>query len=252
MSKRPAFKILPLGIGNFFAAKHFNTSMLILAGKEKILVDCPEPFRRMCQAAERKSGVKIDMAKLNHIVLTHLHGDHCNGLEAFGFWRKFHNENAPPPNIYTVHAAADRLWLKLSASMSHAFSPPLGLDNKYQLKDFYSVHATEFGEKFEVCGVEFETRQTIHMIPCFGFRAVYQGRKFGYSCDTAFDQGMIDFLEPCDLIFHECDRGLHTHLELLEALPRSIRRKMRLIHLNDDFEGSALIRSAKEGKIYDV
>lgn len=249
---RANFEVLPLGTGNFFPTKRFNTSLLLCAGKETIVVDCPEPFRRMCALAAKKSGRKIDLEKLNNIVLTHLHGDHCNGLEAFGFWRKFHNDAAPHPVIHTSAHAAQLLWRKLSPSMGHAFSPPLGLDNRYDISDYYEVHGHEIGDKFDVCGVEFETRATIHMIPCFGFRAVFKGRKFGYSCDTAYDPGMIDFLADCDLIFHECDHGLHTHLEPLEALPKSIRKKMHLIHLPDDFKGSRLIPTAKEGKIYKV
>lgn len=252
MSKTTPFEVLPLGTGNFFPAKRFNTSFLLYVGKEMILVDCPDPFRRMCALAEKKSGRKIDIAKINNIILTHLHSDHCNGLEALGFWRKFHNEDAPHPNIHTSSHVAENLWRKLSASMSHAYSPPLGLDNRYELKDYYNVSGHEFGDKFEVSGVEFETRKTIHMVPCFGFRAVHKKRKFGYSCDTAFDPGMIDFLADCDLIFHECDKGLHTHLDLLEALPRAIRKKMHLVHLPDDFKGSRLIKTAKEGKIYQV
>ena len=37
------------------------------------------------------------------------------------------------------------------------------------------------------------------------------GRTFGYSCDTAFDPGLIEFLAPADLILHETNLGpAHT------------------------------------------
>ncbi len=216
------------------------------------MVDCPEPFFRIMDQATRKSGRKIDPAKIDDIVLTHLHGDHCNGLEGFGFWKRFHVGAKNPPKIFTSKPVARDLWKKLSPAMGKAVAPALGMNQRYKLGDFYCVHAFDFGEKFKVGGIEFETRRTIHSVPCFAFRAEYAGRRLGYSCDTAFDPKLIAFLEPCDLIFHECDKGFHTSIKLLETLPRDVREKMRLVHLNDEFRGSRRIRSASEGKIYRV
>ena len=82
--------------------------------------------------------------------------------------------------------------------------------------------------------------------------AEFGGRRFGYSCDTTFDPEHVAFLEPADLIFHECDEGYHSSLEDLEALPEATRAKMRLVHLNDDFNGSSKVEAAEEGKLYRV
>jgi ribonuclease BN (tRNA processing enzyme) len=246
------FEVIPLGTGNFFSTRRFCTSLVLCAGRDMILVDCPDPFFRICARASRKSGRSIDPAGLDDVVLTHMHGDHSNGLEGFGFWRKFHNGSGRKPRIHTSHAVAGVLWSKLSAAMAGGKMPGDLQSDPYDLSTFFELSPHEFGETFEVRGVKFETRRTIHSIPCFGFRATFAGRMFGYSCDTAFDPALIDFLSPCDLIFHETDEGIHTPLERLEELPRDLRGKMRLVHLNDQFAGSRAIRAAKEGKIYRI
>lgn len=251
MTATARFEVMPLGTGNFFASRRYSTSLLLFAGENTILVDCPDPIFRMLAEAGDRSGRELDPNSFDHIILTHLHGDHSNGLEGFGYWRKFLGNGRPMPIIHTSREAAEALWPKLSASMGEAVLPGRPREH-YGLADYFDVRAHAFGEKFEVCGVEFETRRTLHSIPTFGFRATFAGRRFGYSCDTSYDPDHIAFLEPCDLIFHETDHGIHTPLEKLEALPEPTRKKMRLIHLSDDFMGSSKIEAAEEGRVYSV
>ena len=252
MTEPASFEVIPLGVGNFWSTIRYHTSLLLQAGDESILVDCPEPFFRMCAEAGERAGRKIDPAEINHVVVTHLHGDHCNGLEGFGLWRKFVAGNNVRPHIYTSNAAAGRLWDKLSVSMGEGSVPPDLETTKYEMVDFFQLHAYDMGESFEAGGVRFETRRTLHSIPCFALRCTFAGRKLGYSCDTSYDPELIAFLESCDLIFHECDEGIHTAQSDLEALPESVRKKMRLVHLDDGFAGSSKIEAAEEGKVYRV
>lgn len=251
MSSPATFEVIPLGVGNFFSTLRYNTSLLLIASGKQVLIDLPDPFFRMCAEASKASGREINPDQLDHIMITHIHGDHTNGLEAFGFWRKFVGKKGKVPTIHTTNAVADILWQKLSGSMAHAELPPDGEIQDFELKDYYRVERFEFGDTVEVCGIEFETRRTMHSVPCYGFRATHGGRRFGYSCDTYFDPEMIAFLEPCDLIFHECDFGMHTAQGSLEELPEPLRKKIRLIHLNDDFTGST-IEASEQGKVYRV
>ncbi len=248
-----SFEVIPLGTGNSFCRSRFHTSLLLAADEGLVLVDCPEPFFRMCHEAEQKSGRRVDPASILDIVLTHLHSDHCSGLESLGFWRRFAANGTAPPRIHTVRAVGSALWDRLAPAMAEAMIYPGGIRETYTLEDYYTLHQYEFGETFEAGGIKIETRQTQHFIPTFGFRATYAGRRFGYSCDTLFDREHIRFLEPCDLIFHECDVGrMHTRLEELEALPAPLRAKIRLIHLSDDFVGSSKLEAAEPGRVYRV
>lgn len=251
MSSDAALEVLPLGTGNYVATERFPTSLLIMAGDLQILVDCPEPFMRMCKRAAQKSGRRVDPAGFRHIVLTHLHGDHCNGLEAFGFWRKF-AVGGELPRIHTSKAVAEKLWQRLEPAMGSARIPYNDHTEYFELGDYYQLSSYEFGDRFEIGGVEIVTRQTLHSVPCFGLRASFGGRTFGYSCDTAFDPEHIEFLKDSDLIFHEAGSGMHTDITKLEALPEEIRRKMRVIHLEDEFEGSDKLEAVEQGRVYRV
>jgi ribonuclease BN (tRNA processing enzyme) len=252
LSGPSTFEVIPLGNGNFNTSTRFATSLLLIAGGRPILIDCPDPIFRMCSEAEGKSGRKIDPGLIDDIVITHLHGDHSNGLESLGFWRRFSHERGVRPHIYTSDAVREKLWQKLEPAMGRAMIPGETEEQVHQLEDYYEVSSCGFGERFSIGEVEFETRRTLHSIPCFGFRAAYRGRCFGYSCDTAFEQAHIDFLAGSDLIFHETGEGFHTSLESLEALPEAIRRKMVLVHLDDGFPGSQKIQVAEVSRVYTV
>ena len=79
-------------------------------------------------------------------------------------------------------------------------------------------------------------RFTKHPIPAVGFVIKDKDRTLGWSGDTPFEQAHVDWLNQADLIVHESNVApAHTPIESLNPLPPSVRAKMRLIHLQDDF-----------------
>ena len=90
-----------------------------------------------------------------------------------------------------------------------------------------------------------ECRRTIHSVPTYALRVTVGKRVFGYSTDTAFDPGLIEWLAPADLIVHEATTlehtGVHTPYVKLAALPESLRSKMRLTHYPDEFDVEASV-----------
>jgi ribonuclease BN (tRNA processing enzyme) len=73
------------------------------------------------------------------------------------------------------------------------------------------------------------------------------------SGDTAFDQDLIAWLAPCDLIIHESNLGpAHTPYESLAALPRELRARMRVTHLPDGFELDAAVQPLRQGEPLEV
>lgn len=232
--------LLALGVGNAFTRRFFPSSLLLVAGRRAVLVDCPAPLRRILGDAGRTHGLDIDIADIGHVVLTHLHGDHCNGIEEFGFYA-FHELGGRRAHLYLLPEVAGPLWEnRLSASMGNVMKPAEARAAEKALETYFQVHTWEQGAAHRLAGggpaIEFRIRRTRHSLPCLAFRATFEGRTLGYSADTAHDPELIDFLAPADLIIHETGPGgNHTPLEELARLPEALRRKMRLIHAPDDY-----------------
>ena len=78
-------RMLVLGVGDAFTRLHFGTSALLEGPEGFVLLDCPDLVHRALHEASAKAGWDVDVMSISDILLTHLHGDHCNGLESFGF-----------------------------------------------------------------------------------------------------------------------------------------------------------------------
>ena len=241
-------RILITGIGDAFTRLHFSTGCLIEAPGGLVMIDCADLVHRVLHEASGKSGWKIDASKIDHILLTHLHGDHANGLESFGFHRRFIGSKLglPQPSIHTHAKAADRLWEKLSPAMDGG--------GQNTLETYYDLNLLEFESTNHIAGLEVRIRQTQHPIPTIGLLISDGKSTLGWSGDTPYEQAHIDWLSEADLIVHECNLGAaHTHIEQLNALPQTLRQKTRLIHLPDSFDTSNtdLIRLV-EGEVLEI
>ena len=180
------------------------------------------------------------------------HGDHVNGLECFGFYKRFVERQRP--TLCMAEPVRAELWdgrlraamrqLKAAAGESHALT----------LDDYFDIRVLRPGGPEQVGPFQIEIRPTIHHIPCYALRIIARGRTLAYSCDTSFDPALIEWLASgSDLIVHETNYGTHTPYESLLALPADIRRRMRLIHYPDDFDvGRSQIECLQQGMLYDV
>ena len=69
-----------------------------------------------------------------------------------------------------------------------------------------------------------------------------------------FEPAHIEWLSEADVIVHESNVGdAHTPIETLNELPDALRRKLRLIHLPDEFDpGVTDIEVLTEGAVIDL
>lgn len=244
--------LVPLGAGDAFTRVFYNSSFLLVAKERVILVDCPSPLRRVLHEASRKSHLDIDVPDIGHIVLTHLHGDHCGGMEELGYYKHYVSRQERP-HLYLLEELIQPLWEnRLKAGMGGSAAAPRMLEN------FFQPHRWAEGQTFRLANtepdLEFEVFRTRHSVPCVGLRVRYGMYSIGYSGDGEFDPARIDFLKDCDLIVHECgETPNHTRLEDLKGLPKQLRDKMLLIHVPDDFRYfESDIPVASEGAVYEA
>lgn len=170
--------VLPLGIGNAFTRRYFNSSMVLLCGGRVHLIDAPAPLRHMLDRASASAGLPgLDIDSIDSLLLTHLHGDHCNGVEELGFWRRFHSR-AKKPDLFMLPELVRPLWeQRLSASMLTESEP----GGPASLETYFNVHPATPGSVLNLGteGLEVEVRYTIHFIPCIGIRARWRAVPWG-------------------------------------------------------------------------
>jgi ribonuclease BN (tRNA processing enzyme) len=273
------------GVGDAFTERYHNASFCIEEPESglRLQIDCPPAYPRVLADYRRVSGQALRVDDIDHLLLTHLHGDHCGGTEAYLFLRRF--VIGRKPTLLGAPEVLDELWpgrlrggmeqLLLSApewtaealaDRSAAGTPEAGDDrallrepggplrqlglSDYTARQDLSPGVTRLGP------LRIERRFTRHHIPTTALRISVAGRArplLGYSADTAFDPDLIDWLAEAELVIHETNFGVHTPLRSLLLLPESLRARMRLIHYPDSLAPeSCPIRCLTEGELLEI
>lgn len=250
------FRFVPLGVGDAFTALHYSTCLALEAvtadARSMVLVDCPHPIQKMMREASLASGVEITPKRIDAVFLTHLHADHCSGLEGLGYWTFFVEKRRLP--LYLHRDVLAELWQgHLAAGMSQLL-PGVGKPLVHMgLHDYFDVHLLDDDAEVTCGPFTLECRKTIHHVPTTALRIRAGGRTLGHSADTAFDPSLIEWLSPADLVVHETNYGVHTPYADLAALPAELRAKLRLVHYPDDFDlAASTIEPLYEGRVYEV
>lgn len=246
-------KALIIGIGDAFTRLHFGSSAVIQAPRGLVLIDCPDPIHRALFEAHQKSGWPVEVNRIDDLIITHLHGDHCNGLESFGFYRRIGRMRIPSltrPRLHVTQPVADRVWQKLAPAMDSA----MGDRQPSRLQDYYDVHVLDPDATADVAGLQVRCRFTRHPVPTVGLTLNDGHKTLGWSSDTPFEKAHVDWLSAADLIVHESNLGLsHTPIESLNGLRPNIKGKMRLIHLPDDFDPAKTdIAILRQGQVLEI
>ncbi|MSR43894.1 MAG: MBL fold metallo-hydrolase [Phycisphaerales bacterium] len=243
-----SFRAVIIGTGSALSRRAYGSSAVLLGQQSPVLIDCPDSVLRALHEGSARCGIQLDPLAIHDILLTHLHGDHANGLEAFGWlhWIARQQTPAPPPRIHTIASVAERLWERLAPSMDQGGSATMD--------DYFSINLCDPRSPTVVAGLQIEVRAAEHLIPCCGFRISHGGAMLGWSGDTRFDPAHIDWLSSADVIVHETTESrVHTPIACLNALTPELRRKIRLIHMEDDFDQAVTDMAAlREGEVLEV
>lgn len=230
------FEVHILGCGSALpTTRHFPTSQVVNIREKLFMVDCGEG----AQLQLRRSRLKF--SRLNHIFISHLHGDHCFGL--IGLISTF----ALLGRTATLHIHAHKDLEKLLRPWLDFFCH--GIDFQVEFHPFDDRKAETI---YEDRSVTVSTIPLKHRIPCAGFLfaekqtpdhiiremidfyqiPVYEltriknggdyitpegkviphsrltvpstpSRKYAYCSDTAYLPENIPLLKDVDLLFHE-------------------------------------------------
>lgn len=236
------FDIHILGCGSALpTTKHLPSTQIVNVRDKLFMIDCAEG----CQLQLRKTGLKF--SRMNHIFISHLHGDHCFGLiglistfDLLGRTSQLH--------IYSPGETLEKLlrpWLDFFCRdmgynvVFHAFSP----NHSETIYEDRSVTVSTIPLKHRVpcCGFFFKEKAPLpHIrremvdflhIPFFAINAIKEGgswedengrvwsheeltiapaakaRSYAYCSDTMPVAKNTELMHGADLLYHEATFG---------------------------------------------
>lgn len=268
-----------LGTGGAFSRSYGTTcSMLTLADGQRWLIDCGR------QAPDQLHAAGIGWHEIDGQIITHVHGDHIFGMEDFAFSRYFIASDAVPPiakggprpKLLCHSAVQDELWEALAPSLRYIPDP--GAPNSGTLQTYFDptpahsstppkANSWPHSESFAVEGLELVATETVHVpgkpSTSLAFD-VGDGKVAWWSGDSIVDAAQLIALEPrTTIFFHDCTfieypGQIHGSFSELEKLPVEVRRKLVLMHHEDDLESHRARAEALEfrlgmpGQVYDL
>lgn len=240
--------MLITGIGDAFSSRSFGSSGVVQGPAGQLAIDCPGSVTAMYRRASEASGWDVSVSTVDDIFLTHLHGDHSNGIETVGFLRRYLDDPPRRPRLHAIEEVLDRLWEKLAPAMdgtTRAVGP------ETTLEDYFDPHVVVPGRVVEIAGLEVQCRTGVHSVPVAGLLVRDDRGSFGWSGDTEFNRDHIEWLSQADCIVHECGGQFkHTSWDELDGLPDDLKRRIHLLHVPDDqaIPGGPM-RMLREGQV---
>jgi ribonuclease BN (tRNA processing enzyme) len=246
------FQLMTLGVGDAFSRIYYHTSFVFRAEGFNLLLDCPEPLRKMLRESSEQAGLPLTLEEIDDILVTHLHADHIGGFETYCYYKKFFQGRLG--TLHTSPEVLDVLWPKrLSGAMGRTVDVKTGVPSANTPEDYYRTKMLAYGRENPIGPFRVSIHRANHSIPTVGVIVRHGDLSVGYSCDTAYDRDHIDWLSGCDMVIHETGEGLHTPLDDLLALPEELRAKLWLVHYPDDFDvDNAPLRCLRQGRLYSV
>jgi ribonuclease BN (tRNA processing enzyme) len=140
-----------------------------------------------------------------------------------------------------------------------------GVGSARHFEDAFRLREHDGSSDLGFGGVRVTPVETQHYIPCWGFRAEADGRRFAYTADTAPCRGLDDLADGADLLLSEATlrsldedaappepRGHLTPAEAGAAARNAGASRLLLTHLPVDGDGSWARTTASESFGADV
>ncbi|MGH3872670.1 MAG: MBL fold metallo-hydrolase [Pseudonocardiaceae bacterium] len=137
----------------------------------------------------------LDPFRLDALILSHLHPDHCADISAMTVYRRYHPK--PPPcdvlALYGPAEAAERL--------AAAYAPSAAERSVTDLSDVYDFHPVT--EPFRIGQLEVRAMPVEHLCEAYALRISYAGRTLVYSGDTGPCPQLAELAAGADVLLAE-------------------------------------------------
>jgi glyoxylase-like metal-dependent hydrolase (beta-lactamase superfamily II) len=213
-------RVYPIGVGTAFGRRLFNTNLIFeFDSREFLLVDCGITAGRSLET------IGMSVLDVKNLFISHLHADHVGGIEELALKNKLISRKKV--NLYVNEQLVDSLWESIKGGLEFTQIGRLDLD------DYFNVFTHEDG--FELQGVEFSSRPTLHIEGMLSFDIGFGSVLF--TGDTVFSKDyVLKRAQAFETVVHDCSfndfQKVHAHYRALIE-NRDLFQDLRVIHYED-------------------
>jgi ribonuclease Z len=193
------FRVTLLGTGNPRPVmRRFGPSILVEAGKEKLLFDCGRG------ATQRIYQLNIPFAGVTALFLTHLHSDHIVGIPDL-YLTGWVMGRANPLRVWGPAGTAN-MMSRLQQAYEFDIHVRRDVDEKLPAEGAVVVaRDIDEGVAYQNGDLKVTAFAVDHgpVKPAFGYRIDFAGHSVVLSGDTRYSENLIKFSHGTDLLIHE-------------------------------------------------
>lgn len=198
----------------------------------------------------------LDPWRLDAVVFSHLHPDHCADFAALVVYRRYHPRPPVDPTVHRlpVHApaeAADRFAV--------AYAPSAAERAATDLTDVFDFRPLSDGGRVDVAGAVLTAAAVDHPCEAYALRVSHGGRSLVYSGDTGPCERLVELARGADVLL--CEASWPHRSEQWDEPPAGVHLSGRqagehaaaagvgrllLTHVPAWHDGAQLLAEAKE------
>ncbi len=166
---------------------------LLRSGEENLLLECGS-------GVVSRLSEFISPYELDHVVISHLHGDHCSDLAVL----KYAANYDVSPGARATRRATDPAREERGRGITvYAPGEPADEFARIPHKDAMRAEAIDESTSLQIGPFHLTFAKTEHPIPCVAVRVKCEGKTLAYTADTALCDSVIDLARGADLLLAE-------------------------------------------------
>ena len=253
------------GTGSAFSKSNFQTNLIVVKGKDHVLVDCGTTFT---YALENQ--YKTQVSSIKTVFITHPHADHIGSLEEIALIGRYVSKTKP--SLIITDAFKKKLWKEsLKGGLYYSEEGKLGFDDYFnQIKPVLIYKKPYEVYEVNVGSINLKIIRTRHITTKpdslkdsqISYGLIIDNRIF-FTGDTQFNPEQLQWIcsnFKLDQIFADCDvsgyaEGVHESYKQLMTLDSELKKNMYLCHYNGmaakkDAVADGFAGFAEAGKYY--
>lgn len=208
-------------------SKRFRFGVLIECSGKKILIDANPDLKWQCLNS------KFALKEVDHVLLTHSHSDHINGLGEF-----FYRRPEPTECFYINHPLTSRhidYWRYLEREGVMKFTP-FEVNSEFKLSSNIKIASVEMN----------------HGFPCSGFVIESEGKKIAIITDSNANlpESSIGALMNCDVALidtfsEDFEQVKKLYIDVNDTIPEDIKKDWYHMTIEESMALSKKLNSAQ-------